>query len=201
MKRQILIALALLAAFAALVSGCKPASPAPTATPPAVTTAPPMETLAPATPSPTPVQSGLAGDTKDILAAVNEGANIDFETFDEQITAETCQSYLGLTPEQLSEYAEDAYVSMAAMNVSAHLTALVKCKDAASAAEVKSLVAKGFDSGRWVCVRPDRCLVVEAGSYVFLIASYDEIATALEDAFRALAGDAAGEADVFFEAE
>jgi len=201
MKKQILAALALLLAFAALVSGCKPAGPA--------ATTPPIETLAPATPSPTPeatpettpAQDGLFGGTMDILAALNRSANIDFMTFDEQISAETCQSYLGLTPEQLGEYAEDAYVSVAAMNVSAHLTALVKCKDAASAAEVKSLVAKGFDSGRWVCVRPDLCLVVDAGNYVLLIASYAEPASVLRDAFLVLAGDAAGEPDVFYEAE
>ncbi len=197
MKKQITTVLALLLALAALVSGCKPTGPA--------ATTPPAETLAPATPSPTPettpVQSGLTGDTKDILAAISKGANIDFETFDEQVSAETSQSYIGLTPEQLAEYAEDAYVSIAALNVSAHLTALVKCKDAAAAAEVKSLIADNFDSHRWVCVQPEQCLVVEAGNYVFLVASYNETATALKDAFLALAGDAAGEADVFFEAE
>ncbi|HWQ57802.1 MAG TPA: hypothetical protein VN540_02190 [Clostridia bacterium] len=204
MKRQFLISLALTLALTAFISGCNPAAPSATATPPVETTAPPQTTppaTPAATPEATPGQSGLNGDTKDILASINEGANIDFSTFDEQITAETCQSYLGLTAEQLDEYVEDAYVSVAEMNVSAHLSALVKCNDEASAEQVKQLIADGFDSGRWVCVRPDQSFVVDAGIYVFLVASYDETATALKDSFLAISGDAAGEVDVFFEAE
>lgn len=203
MKKNLIVILTLMLALSSVLAGCKASIP-PAATPTApAASATPVQTPAPTTPAPEPTDTatGLSGGTKDILAALFKKAALDFDTFDETVTAENCQSYLGLTPEQLAEYAEEASASPAAMNVSAHLMALVKCKDAAAAAEVKKLVAEGFDAGRWVCVFPDQAFVVDAGAYVLLVATYDEIAAPVQDAFLEMAGADAGEVDTFFNFE
>jgi hypothetical protein len=201
MKRNLIVTLVLLLALSAMLAGCNGSNPAQTTQPPAATTAQPE-----VTPEATPVQTpeateepaGLSGDTKDILSALIENAKLDFELFDEQVNAENCQSYTGLTAEQMSQYVEDAYASMATMNVSPHIVVLVKCVDEASAAAVEDLIAKGFDSSRWVCVMPDQSFVVDSGVYVLLVSSKIEAATAVKDAFLEMAGDNVGEVNEFF---
>jgi hypothetical protein len=121
-------------------------------------------------------------------------------TLNDQVTAETSQGKLGLAPEQYAEYVSDAYASTAAISAFAHEVAIIRCKDAAAAAEVKKLVAGGFDPNQWVCVAPDQCYVMEAGELVLLVATVNPGADAIKDAFAAMAGIDPAAADVFFEA-
>jgi hypothetical protein len=151
----------------------------------------------------------LAGELPDILSALMEKANGILDegnrfgmTLNDQVTAETCQGKLGLSPEQFGMYVSDAYASTAAISAFAHEVAIIRCKDAAAAAEVKKLAAEGFDPMQWVCVAPDRCYVVDSGEYVLLVATVDPGAGAIEQAFAEMAasgGGTAGEAVVFFE--
>jgi hypothetical protein len=64
---------------------------------------------------------------------------------------------------------------------------------------VKRLIAAGFDSGKWICVRPERSAVLESGNYVLLAVGGAESVEALLESFRALAGGTAGEANIFFQ--
>ncbi|MDR1069873.1 MAG: DUF4358 domain-containing protein [Gracilibacteraceae bacterium] len=186
MKKIILLAvsLLLLLTFSACGGG---------GTPPAASTPPPAEVPA----------DTLTGETVEILAAVVAAAGEAAEaplpqSFEDQVTAENCQGMLGLTPEQFAEYVTDAYVSNAALTTSAHEVALVKCNDPAAAAEVKALIAEGFDSQKWVCVLPDESSVVDSGSYVLLLATSSDYAEALTAGFTALAADNTGEKIVFY---
>jgi hypothetical protein len=151
------------------------------------------------------VSDTLSGSPAELMASVLSGADalLDDESklpmsFDSAADSENCQGRLGLTPEQLAQYVEDGVVSTAAIGSQAHEVALVKCKDAASAAEVKKLIAEGFDSGIWVCVFPERSFVVDSGSYVLLAATSAAAADALQQSFAALAGELVGEVKVFY---
>ena len=173
MKKKLTITLALILALSAALMGCAK--------------------------GPGAEDTKLSGATNDILAAVFKSSGLDFMTFDEQVTEETSESFLGLTPEQMKENVDDAYVTTAAINVHAHLTALVKAKDAAAAQKVKELIAENFDSGRWICVFPEQSLVIDSGAYVLLVSSSKEEGDALKNAFVELAGEkSVGEENLFF---
>ncbi|MDR1605136.1 MAG: DUF4358 domain-containing protein [Gracilibacteraceae bacterium] len=152
---------------------------------------------------PAPPADTLTGELPEIIAALIAGANENLteklpQSFEDPVTAENCQGMLGLTPEQFSEYVTEAYVSNSALTTSAHEIALVKCLDQAAAAEVKNLIAQGFDSGKWVCVMPDESSVIDSGSYVLLLSTAAQYADALTASFTALAADNTGEKNVFY---
>jgi glucose/arabinose dehydrogenase len=114
------------------------------------------------------------------------------------VTSDDCLPMLGLEPEDFSGDVDEAYVSNAAIMTIAHEIALIKCSDADAAARVKRLIASGFNSGRWICVFPDRSLVIEAGEYVMLAATGASISEALVNSFVSNLGGAADDADVFY---
>ena len=148
---------------------------------------------------PEATDSALSGSAKEMLEQLLTVGDYDFGMVEDYaVTEENVTSMLGLTPEEFSEYVEQAHVSVGALSTSAHLVAIVKCHDSAAANHVKELIAQGFDSGRWVCVAPDESFAVEAGDYVLLVASREEGAAALKDAFGSMAGELIGNVDVFF---
>lgn len=166
-------------------------------TKPPVTTTPPETTTPPTTEGNT--SGGLSGSAQDVLNAIYD--NSEFQkgmTFDSAITADNCQSYLGLTADELEQYVEDALVSNAAITTNAQQVAVIKCKSAEDAVTVKGLVAAGFDSGRWICVMPQQSFVVEAGQYVLLAATTEDGAAQLQAGLAAIAGDSMGQVDTFF---
>jgi hypothetical protein len=151
------------------------------------------------------VSDTLSGSPAEIMESLRSGADALLSnedklpmSFDSPVDGETCQDRLGLTPEQLEQYVEDGVVLTAAIITHAHELALVKCKDAASAVEVKKLIADGFDSGKWICVFPEESFVMDSGSYVLLAATTAAAADALRQSFASLAGELVGEAKVFY---
>lgn len=146
-------------------------------------------------PAEPPKLEGSAGELlKGILAAADAELPMSFET---ALTAESATG-VGLTAEEFEEYVEEGQVSTAAINVSAHEVILLKCKDADAAIAVKALVASGYDSGKWICVRPDKSVAVEADVYVLLIASTSANVESLLEVFETTAGDKIGEVNEFF---
>ncbi|MDR0434005.1 MAG: DUF4358 domain-containing protein [Gracilibacteraceae bacterium] len=157
----------------------------------------------PPAPAVEPPAESLTGETSEILTAVIAGAGelLAAEpppSFEAPVTTEDCQGMLGLTPEQFETYVTDAYASNAALLTNAHEIALVKCNDPAAAAEVKTLIAAGFDSGKWICVAPDESSVIDSGSYVLLTVTSEEYAEALIASFISLAANNTGEKSVFY---
>ncbi|MDR2957028.1 MAG: hypothetical protein LBU61_02450 [Coriobacteriales bacterium] len=147
----------------------------------------------------------LEGTTTDLLPQLNEktlshltGGDALYMTFDDALTVDNCLSLAGLTPDEFGKYVEDATVSQAAIMSIAHQVVLIKCNSSADAQTVKGLIADGFDTNRWICVFPERCLVQESGSYVLFVASTKAMTEAYQAGFSDLADSNVGTADVFF---
>ncbi len=146
-------------------------------------------------------QDVFSGSAADVLAEILNSTENDIMVGDQEVNAENCEDLLGLTPEQYEQYVTDAAGSTAMINVHAHLVVLLKTKDFDSAAKVKSLIADNFNPQRWVCVLPEKCFVVDSGSYVMFVASFKETADAFADSFNTLAKDTAGKVEVFYTSE
>ena len=146
----------------------------------------------------------LQGTVSEILASVISKADsmLDGEnkmpfSFASPVTEENVQGMLGLSSSQMSSYVSEAYVSVAAIGTFAHQVALIKCNDKAVAVTVKSAVASGFDSTKWICVFPEQSFVIDAGSYVLLVATTNLRAEKLREAFITMAGKT-GSVNIFF---
>ena len=96
----------------------------------------------------------------------------------------------GLSENDYDNYVIDVAHSMAGIGTIAHQIVVYECKDAASAAQVKSIVSKtgGYDPEKWICVWPDTVIAVDAGSYVLLVAGKRDVADAAIEIFGELAG-------------
>ncbi|MDR3208196.1 MAG: DUF4358 domain-containing protein, partial [Oscillospiraceae bacterium] len=184
-------------------------SSAPAATPAATPTTAPTATPAPApsaTPEPTPTPGGVSETTLETLQKILTGTNglLTDQTklpmsFEDAVSADISQGMLGLTASEFGQYVTEAYTSTAAFGSIAHEVALIRCKDAAAAVEVKKLVASGFNSLKWICVFPRQSFVVESGSYVLLGAVTNEAAAALQSSFSSALGGS-GTPNVFYTA-
>ena len=141
----------------------------------------------------------LTGTPEEVLAQLKEASDVELGmTFDNEVTADKAEYVLGLTEAQFAEYVESAYEAAAAISTFAQSNVIVKCKDASAATEVKKLIAKGFNSNKWICVFPEQSVVVESGSYILLAVGTAETTNALVEVFKSLSGGNTGSPDVFF---
>ena len=131
-------------------------------------------------------------------AAAGEGAFIPM-TLDLEVTADNCQAYSGLSPEDFGEYVMEGYSMVAALNSQAFDLALIKCKDYASAKEVKKLIATGFNPAERICAISEVAFVVDSGRFVLLGGVAADTAEAFQKAFADQFDTAAGEVNTFFE--
>jgi hypothetical protein len=149
-------------------------------------------------------KDALSGDTKSVGEQVISGAKEDQggasfpEYLDNAVTPESSKGMLGLEPEAFSGRVSEATAFTAAINAIAGEIAVVKCASAGDAAEVKKLIAEGFDPAKWICARPEQCFVIDSGSYVLLFAGSAEQAGKIQASFDKLANGQVGEANVFF---
>ncbi|MDR0876308.1 MAG: DUF4358 domain-containing protein [Clostridiales Family XIII bacterium] len=142
----------------------------------------------------------LSGDTGGIISQLFNDADAEIPaTFQDEVTEESAQGLIGLTADEFKKYVAQASVSTAAINAQAFEVALIKAADAGAAGEVAALVAKGFDSGKWICVFPEQSLTSVSGSYVLLAVGGKEQTDALAAAFKSLAQDNATAPNVFYE--
>lgn len=147
-------------------------------------------------------EPAFEGTLSEILAQITEkSGNEAIDGMEETLTGENSEYIIGLTADQMTEYVEECLVFMPMINVNAHLVALIKAKDAESAATVKGLIADQFNNRRWVCVMPEQSGVIEADQYVLLAVSTKLASDNLLNAFAEIAGSSAGEANIFFEGE
>lgn len=144
------------------------------------------------------VKEAFEGSSAEVLTQVLEAVNMEMMTFEDPVSAETSQGFLGLTSEEFGELVTDATISAGAITTNAHQIVVIKATSPENASKVKELVAAGFDSGRWICVRPEQSAVVEAGSYVLLVVSSADTVSQTLSAWSELAGDIAGEANTFY---
>lgn len=211
MKKKLLICLSLILALSVALAGCKKDNQTPDATPtPSEQVSPSPDATPSATPEATPDTTpdgggapdsdSAAGILAEIMLAAGNKLTGDSKlpmSFEAEITKDNCTG-VGLTSEQLEQYVAEAYSSSGALTTSAHELVIFKCKDAESAAEVKKLVAEGFDPGKWICVRPDKCAAVDSGEYVLLAVSSSAVADAVLEAFDGITGESMGEVNEFY---
>ena len=194
MRRTIMLGLAVSILVLTVLTGCVSDQPA---SPPEVTPSPEVTPTPGTTPSPTPEATPTPAEdpapvknTSELLenilenarAALGEDAVMPM-TFNDQITPDNCAGTLGITVEQFSEYMPESYAAKAAIGTFAFEVALVKCADGKSASEMKKLLADNYDHGKWICVLPEQCFVVESGNFVLLGAVADDFADAILDGF------------------
>ncbi|MDR0435687.1 MAG: DUF4358 domain-containing protein [Propionibacteriaceae bacterium] len=143
-------------------------------------------------------ETNLTGSTATILENVLNAAAANVGVTElAEVTAEDAQSTLGLSAADFDKYVAEATVSRALMMTSAHEVTLVKVKDGASVADLKAAIAAGFDSTKWICVVPDKSVVIDSGSYVLLVVSYSDTVDAILKAFKDAAGTVGSE-NVFY---
>jgi predicted small secreted protein len=131
-------------------------------------------------------------------SAAGEGVFVPV-TLDGEVSNDNSENKLGLTPEQFGQYVTEGCYMTAGIATQAFEVVLVKCIDYASAKEVKSLAAKGYNSGKWICALPEQCFVIDSGRFVMLGAVYDNTSELFLTAFKDQFETTAGEVNKFYE--
>jgi len=149
--------------------------------------------------------SKLSGSAVEVLTVLvddlrNDGVQMPMTLPASIITADVSQNAIGLSAENFDKYVVSASDSLAAIGTSAHQIVLIEAKDASSAEQIKKLLASdgGYDVHKWICVLPEKAVVVESENYVMLAASYSQVVDVAIDCFKAAAGEI-GDVDVLFE--
>jgi len=157
----------------------------------------------PPTPEPAPSDIDLKAALEAIMAATHENipeGSFMPMTLDVEVTSENSQDKLGITSEQFAQHVAEAYTMVAAINTFAFEVTLVQANSGNSAAELKSLVAAGYDPRKWICVFPEQSFVADAGNYLLLGSISNDIADALLDSFAEQFNEySAGSVNVFYD--
>ncbi|MDR1512019.1 MAG: hypothetical protein LBS56_00845 [Propionibacteriaceae bacterium] len=114
------------------------------------------------------------------------------------VASADAQQMLGLSSAEFDELVAEATAAQPLIGTFAHEVAVVKVKETAVAADVAAKMAAGFDSAKWVCVVPDKSVILVSGSYILLAASQASTVDAFVAAFQGLAQDNAGTLDTFY---
>jgi len=128
------------------------------------------------------------------------GVNMPMSLPPTEVAADMSQNTIGLSEADFGRLVTSAAFNMAAIGTFAHQIIVIQAVDDRAALDVKRLVSgdNGYDAKKWICVYPDKAVAVEAGRYVLLVASYNEVVDAAVEYFRSAAGSI-GEVNVFFE--
>ncbi|MDR2421592.1 MAG: hypothetical protein LBD49_05795 [Oscillospiraceae bacterium] len=201
-KHSLTRAFCALAALAAILAsaacgGGTGTSPTPTTPEPPVSAAPeasvtPEDTVPTENAEPAPGVDSLLQEILDTAGTGLEGEDALPMSFIDPVTAENC-SKLGLTEADFA-LVEQAYTAVAGIISQAHEVALLYAPG--HVPDVKGSIAEGYDSGKWLCVTPEKSAVTSSGDYILLTASRAATADALTEAFAEVIGP--GETDVFY---
>jgi hypothetical protein len=150
-------------------------------------------------------QSDLSGSSEDVLEQILSGIEeTDVRTPmplpPTALDGDMSQSQLGLSAADFNNLVESASFSMAAIATFAHQIFVIEAVDAVAALEIKNLISSdsGFDPHKWICVFPEKAIVVESGNYVLLVASTSDVVDAALSVFEAAAGNI-GNVNTFWE--
>ena len=151
--------------------------------------------------------SNLSGSALDILSKLDEdlkqtGLDMPMTLPPMEVSADMSQNDVGLSTADFNRLVSSAASSLAAIGTFAHQIVVIQANDASSAAEVKNLISgsNGYDSQKWICVWPEKVIVVESGAYVLLAAARVDVVDAAIEAFKNEAGTI-GSVVTFFEHE
>ena len=140
-------------------------------------------------------ESGMLYSTpEEIIGKIYEKCDADLvSTWNTELNADNSEDYTGLKKADYEKYVLSGCASEAMMSAQPHLVCVLKCRDAEAADAVKNKIAAEFNVMRWVCVTPEKAYAVDCKDTVFLVASYDDSASALYNSFLSLCGSEAGE--------
>ena len=154
-----------------------------------------------------PAATALSGPTVDILQQVLDDATANLDenaipaTFTDPLNSETAPATLGITPDDYASFVDEATSATAAINTFAFEVAVARCKSDKDAATVAELIQNGYDSGKWVCVIPERSMTIVSGSYVLLAVGKEAQTNELAAAFKKAAGGVVSSENTFYEGE
>ena len=95
------------------------------------------------------------------------------------------KSYTGLENGDNLEY---AVVSEPMINAQAYSLVLAKVKDGVNANEVAKTMSENINTRKWICVSAEKLYATNSGNVVFLVMTNEEMATAVYNSFKAIAG-------------
>jgi len=151
--------------------------------------------------------SNLSGTSIDILSQLvdelkNAGVEMPMTLPPSEVEAELSHNTIGLDEGDFNKLVKTAAYNLAAIGTFAHQIIVIQANDGRAAGEIKGLVsgANGYDPKKWVCVWPERVIVVESGEYVLLVAAREPVVAASIEIFKDMAGTT-GTVVTFFEHE
>jgi len=149
--------------------------------------------------------SSLSGTAIEVLTKLDDdlkqkGIEMPMTLPPTEVSSDMSQNDIGLSSGDFSRLVSSAASSLAAIGTFAHQIAVIQANDAAAATEIKNLISGsgGYDAQKWICVWPDKVIVVESGAYVLLAAANTDVVDAAVEAFRTEAGTI-GTVITFFE--
>ena len=151
--------------------------------------------------------TNLTGSALDILTKLDEdlkqtGIEMPMTLPPLEVSADMSQNDIGLSSADFNRLVTSAASSLAAIGTFAHQIVIIEANSAAAATEAKNLISgsSGYDAQKWICVWPDKVIVVESGQYLLLAAANADVVDAAVEAFKAEAGTI-GSVVTFFEHE
>ena len=139
--------------------------------------------------------SNLSGTPIDILGQLvdglkDAGVEMPMTLPPTEVEAELSQNTIGLSENDFNKLVKSAAYNLAAIGTFAHQIIVIQANDSRAAGEIKGLVSgpNGYDPKKWVCVWPERVIVVDSGDYVLLVAARAPVVEASIDIFTEMAG-------------
>jgi len=149
--------------------------------------------------------TNLSGSALEVLSKLDEdlkqtGIEMPMTLPPTEVVSDMAQNDIGLSSADFDRLITSAASSLAAIGTFAHQIAIIQANDAGAATQVKNLISGsgGYDAQKWICVWPDKVIVVESGEYVLLAAAKADVVDAAVEAFRSEAGSI-GSVVTFFE--
>ena len=149
--------------------------------------------------------TNLSGSALEILGSLDEalkqtGIEMPMTLPPLEVQSDMAQNDVGLSSADFDRLVTSAASSLAAIGTFAHQIVIIQANDASAATQVKNLISGsgGYDAQKWICVWPDKVIVVESGAYVLLAAAKANVVDAAIEAFKNEAGTI-GTVVTFFE--
>lgn len=136
-----------------------------------------------------PVVGTATGDVSGDIATMMVDGNVMVPApYQDYITSETSEAYVGLTQAEFEENIEEGifYESMMMPNNQSYC--LLKVKEGADVASLQQKVFENANPRKWICVTADRVLVMADDSYILLAMGPQEACDALKVEFEKVAG-------------
>lgn len=124
----------------------------------------------------------------DIITMMTNGNVMVSAPYQEYITAEIAEAYVGLTQEEYEENIEEGVFFESMMSPANQSYCLLKVKEGADVASLQQKVFDKANPRKWICMTAARVLVMADDSYIMLAMGPQEACDALKAEFTELAG-------------